>query len=236
MVIRSRWITKVAITMPHIESTKRRALKDATAMQYYFPSFVTILLGVFLGATILNVYDKDVSEVAARLVEGLIWPFFVISLIFLFRDQADALLNTLISKIYSANKLTGIGFSIEGPQQIPIPKSGEHITLANIALIHTSFLREDKTRALNDGSSYYQIEVAVVAPRLTLDRIASVVYRLDPTYPKNVYAVADRQSRFKLKELANGPSIIRAEIKFKDQDELLRLNRFIDLRPDGPVI
>jgi hypothetical protein len=76
--------------------------------------------------------------------------------------------------------------------------------------------------------------VVVLAPPPTLDRIISVTYRLDPAYDKNVYEIKDRLSRFKLKELANGTSIVRAEIKFREQDDPLYLNRFIDLRPEGP--
>jgi hypothetical protein len=122
------------------------------------------------------------------------------------------------------------------PGRITVRKAGETITLANVALLHTCFLRPDKTRQFNDGLTYFQIEVVVVAPSTTLDRIVSVTYYLDETYPNPVRSVTDRQSRFKVKELANGTSIMRAEPKLKGQAEPMHLNRFIDLRPDGPRI
>ena len=76
----------------------------------------------------------------------------------------------------------------------------------------------------------------MVAPETTLDRIESVTYRLDKVYRVNLYETSERQSRFKLKELANGTSIVRAEIKISGQDDPVYLNRFIDLRPRGPRI
>jgi hypothetical protein len=40
--------------------------------------------------------------------------------------------------------------------------------------------------------------------------------------------------KIKMKELANGMSIVTATIEIAGQAQPLELNRFIDLRPDGP--
>ena len=65
-----------------------------------------------------------------------------------------------------------------------------------------------------------------------------VLYRLDDAYPpeSREQIRTEKRDRFKLKELANGTSIVRAEIKFRDQEATVHLNRFIDLWPDGPRI
>jgi hypothetical protein len=179
-------------------------ISASTAWERYLPSVVAFLLAVALGTVILHVYSSKLAEPAAGLVKSLIWPSFAVIVVLLFRQQTEALLSTVNAKIAAATKLEVHGFSFESvPQRIPVPKTGEPITLANIALIHTSFLRPDKTLEFNDGLNYFQIEVAVVAPQPTLDRIESVTYRLDEAYRKNLYEIADRQSRFKLKELAN---------------------------------
>jgi hypothetical protein len=103
-----------------------------------------------------------------------------------------------------------------------------------VSLRHTSFLRKDVS--FGDGRAYLQIEVIVVAPPAIMNKIESVTYRFADAYPTTEYVITDRHSKFKVKELANGTSIVRAEIKFSGEDALLHLNRFIDLRPDGPRI
>jgi hypothetical protein len=73
-----------------------------------------------------------------------------------------------------------------------------------------------------------------VAPSEVLDRVESVTYHLDPAYPDPVRTVHDRGTGFKLKELANGTSIVTAEVRIRGQASPIWLNRFIDLRPTGP--
>lgn len=111
------------------------------------------------------------------------------------------------------------------------------MTLANVALLHTSFLPKKKPN-FNDGLTYLQIEVIVIAPMTVMSRIASVTYRFEDAYPleHREQVRINREERFKIKELANGTSIVRAEVKFRDSERSLHLNRFIDLRPDGPRI
>jgi hypothetical protein len=123
-------------------------------------------------------------------------------------------------------------------EKIPNPGEREDITLENIALLHTSFYSENGTQRMNDGLRYYQFEVIAVAPDEVMNRISSVTYYLEESWPKDnrKQTVIDRGSRFKMKELANGTSIVWADVTFHNSDKRLMLNRFIDLRPDGPRI
>ena len=105
-----------------------------------------------------------------------------------------------------------------------------------VALLHTSFRSPKADERFRDGRRYYQFEVIVVAPDSVMETISSVTYHLGEAWPEasRTQVIRDRKSRFKLKELANGTSIVTAVIEIEGQGQPLRLNRFIDLRPDGP--
>ena len=109
-------------------------------------------------------------------------------------------------------------------ERIPSPLATESVTLSNIALLHTSFLRQNQTREYSDGRIYYQFEVIIIAPESVMTRIDSVVYYLEDAWPPDLrtQTIRDRESRFKMKELANGASIVRADVKFIDDEEPVR--------------
>ncbi len=65
----------------------------------------------------------------------------------------------------------------------------------------------------------YRVNAFIDAKEDILDLIDEVTYYLHGSYPNPVRAVADRSSRFKLKELAWGPSKLRAAVKLKHQEE-----------------
>lgn len=208
-------------------------MKDFPGRQFV-PAGIAFLVAVIACVAVLR--SPHISDASANLVRGLIWPTFLVIVVLLFRSQTETLITILFKRIEFADKMVfgSTGISIEG--RIPAPAKGEPVTLANLALLHTSFLREDQSRRRADGLVYYQIEVVVAAAKETLDRIASVTYRLDPHYPETMRRITNRASRFKLKELANGTAIIRAEIEFMGQEEPVYVNRLIDLRLDGPRI
>jgi hypothetical protein len=77
-----------------------------------------------------------------------------------------------------------------------------------------------------------------VAADEVLDRFESVDYTLHPTYGDRLrQLVDDRMSNFALKELAWGAwgeSIVRATITIRNQQTLVKLNRYINLTEMGP--
>jgi hypothetical protein len=140
-------------------------------------------------------------------VRSLVWPSVLILTLLFFRQQAEVLFANLNDLIARVSSFTIANISMQaGPERIPVPKGSDLVTLENVALLHTSFLRRDKTREFNDGLIYYRIEVVVIAPDVTLDRIELVTYHLDESYPKTTYPIDDRQTKFKLKELAIDPA------------------------------
>ena len=80
----------------------------------------------------------------------------------------------------------------------------------------------------------WAFHVVIQARDEVLDRVESVKYLLDPAYPNRIQVVTDRKSRFMLKELANGESTVRCEVKIKDQSEVVTLERYINLTATGP--
>lgn len=205
-------------------------------MRYAAPGLCLIAFSVLAGSLVYSDAGQASVQTLA-LARSLIWPAVLIAGILLFRPHVEIVLAALAASMSRVANVKVAGLTIKmDPNRIPEPKGTNSVTLSNMALLHTSFLRPDKTAAFADGSTYYQVEIVVAAPAATLRRVTSVTYFLDETYVENVRTVSDRGTRFKLKELANGAYIARAEVSLEGQTELLHLNRFIDLRPDGPRI
>jgi hypothetical protein len=203
-------------------------------------STIVVIAGLALVAAVfLAPYDRA-SELVT-LVTSLAWPLVLVLALVLLWPQVRELASEVVTRTRKGSSLQLASFLSLGElpaqaERIPSPGAKESVTLSNIALLHTSFLRQDKTREYSDGRIYYQFEVIVIAPEPVMTRIDSVVYYLEDAWPPDLrtQTVRDRKSRFKMKELANGTSIVRADVKFTDSEMPVYLNRFIDLRPDGP--
>lgn len=113
---------------------------------------------------------------------------------------------------------------------------GEPVTDAHLHLIHSCW-RVDKDTKF--GLMPYQIHVIVYGHRTALARIKSVEYSL-PGYPDgyNQKTGGAPECLFELKELANGFSIVQANIRLHSQPppykKNLLLSRFINMSESGP--
>ena len=200
---------------------------------------LVLLVAVVIIGGILALSEGKLSDAASNLLVALIWPFALASIVLVFRDEVGELVSTVKNRVQRGSGFKfGIFELTAGTENIPTPPASENVTLQNIALMHTSFISEEGTRQFNDGRVYYQFEVVVIAPKPVMARIKQVTYTLPEAWPEanRVKVIRDRQSRFKLKELANGTAIVLADVQFEDQNDVLHLNRFIDLRPEGPRI
>ncbi len=109
------------------------------------------------------------------------------------------------------------------------------MTEDHLALIfHSSWRYPKKDQDL--GRPAYAVHAVIQARDSVLDRSDSVRYRLHPSYPNPIQTITDRESRFKLKELAWGESILRADAKIRGQDEPIHLSRYINLTETGSRI
>jgi len=212
---------------------------DGTAAQNryrYWLVLAAILFAIILAAVLL--WGKHRIQDPSNVLTTLAWITLIIIAFFFFEAPLTSVLVNLAKKIESAQNIKTKWLEITGTERLPAPKDNQDVSLGHLALLHTSFVRPDRTQDFNDGSTYYQIEVVLVAPAPVLNRVRKVIYHLDEAYPEDqrTTETTDRKSRFKLKQLANGTSIVVAEVELHGQTEPLRLNRFIDLRPDGPRI
>lgn len=221
---------------------KGRAPHTSGETDARFMPFVVLAVVVATAIAVLILPDGR-GELLVKLVTGLEWLLVLLVAAVVFHRQGVALADAIVERVTAGASLNLWGAKLESlpesARKIPSPASAaDPVSLTNVALLHTSFLRPDKTREFNDGRTYYQFEVIVMAPDDVLQRIESVIYQLDNAWPKDqrVKEITDRASRFKMQQLANGTSIVVATVQLRDQDQPVVLNRFIDLRPDGPRI
>jgi hypothetical protein len=194
---------------------------------------------VLLVTLVLKIPPDQITDPAVKLLGSLLWIYVLAFALIQFRPQLRLLLMALLARLRQGGGIKTPFFELTAVEvqanRIPLPERAQPITLANIALLHTSFFSLKRTQEINNGLRYYQIEVIVIARHEVLNQINLVTYHLENAWPEpRTRRTNDRGSRFKLKELANGTSIIRADIELKDGKGVLTLNRFIDLREEGP--
>ncbi len=169
------------------------------------------------------------------LVGATAWPVVALIALFVFRKPAKAILKILERRIEGGASVKF--YSVEvgpAPTNLPVPSQDEPITANHLALLHSSWRYPKKDAEF--GRRMWAFHVVVQARDEVLDRIDYVKYILDPSYPNPIQNVTDRPTRFKLKELANGESTVRAEIRIKGQDVPIALSRYINLTDTGPRI
>jgi hypothetical protein len=170
-----------------------------------------------------------------ELVKALAWPVVAIVGLLFFRKPLLAIFRGLAKRIDAGASIKIYSVEVgQAPTNLPVPSIDEEITINHMALIHSSWRYAKKDAEF--GRRMWAFHVVVQARGEVLDRIEYVKYLLDRSYPNPVQVVTDRPSRFKLKELANGESTVRCEVKIKGQEEPLFLSRYINLADTGPRI
>ncbi|MEU5296209.1 pYEATS domain-containing protein [Streptomyces umbrinus] len=182
------------------------------------------------------------AKLLVDLVTGLAWPLVLLVAVVAFWPQIQEVVPELVLRIQRGAEVQMMGLSVgslpEQADRLPSPGAMQPVRLENVALLHTSFFSPDGTRMMGDDRRYYQFEVIVMARDDVMERIDSVTYLLPEEWPEEhrETTVRERRTRFKHKELANGTTIVTARVNLRDGDQPLVLNRFIDLREDGPRI
>jgi TIR domain/prokaryotic YEATS domain len=147
-----------------------------------------------------------------------------------FRDVARGV-RTVLTRLDSAPAISAPAIEDETPQ-------------CGLFLNHTSFLRADPQAEFRARTGvpldHYDIRVVLDAeePEM-LDAVSRVEYILDPAYPEPVQvrtAERDRQTKFLLKELANGEYLLRARIYMVNRGAPICLQRYITLWRSGPEL
>ncbi|MEI6002435.1 hypothetical protein H3V53_36545 [Paraburkholderia bengalensis] len=169
-------------------------------------------------------------------VTGLVWPFLIAILLFLYRNELTSLIQAAVARVQRGDEIkVGILTIGQAVGQLKLPVPGQLMTDDHIALIHRSWRVPEKDSRFG-GQRMYQIHVIVFGTEEALQRIEYVVYRLEHAYPRPVQVGGPLNTNFELKELANGYSLIRAEVYVRDQTEPVRLSRFVDLMDQSPPL
>lgn len=175
------------------------------------------------------------SKTWLDVVVALPWPILVGGLIFTYRDLVKSILVATVARVQRGDEIKiGIVSIGQAVGQLKIPLTGELLTDDHLALIHRSW--RVPQRDIEFGSPMHQIHVIVFGTKEALLQVDYVVYRLEDAYPKPVQASGSLETNFELKELANGHSLIRAEVHIRGQAEPVRLSRFIDLMDQSPPL
>lgn len=171
-----------------------------------------------------------------KAVAPLSWPILVGVLFFIYKNPVRAFLQAAVARVQRGDELKiGIVTLGQAVGQLKVPMPAEALTDDHLALIHRSW--RVPARDAEFGQPMYQIHVIVFGKAEALRRVDYVVYRLeDPAYPRPVQVGGPLSTNFELKELANGYSLIRAEVHVSGQLEPVRLSRLIDLTDQSPPL
>jgi hypothetical protein len=170
-----------------------------------------------------------------KAIAALSWPILVVALFFIYRNPVRAFLQAAVARVQRGDELKiGIVTLGQAVGQLKIPLPAEDLTDDHLALIHRSW--RVPARDGEFDQPMYQIHVIVFGTAAALRRIDYVIYRLEDAYPRPVQVGGPLRTNFELKELANGYSLIRAEVHVHAQAEPVRLSRFIDLTDQSPPL
>jgi hypothetical protein len=168
-------------------------------------------------------------------VVSLAWPSLAAVLLVQYRGLVKSVLQAAVARVQRGDEIkVGIVTIGQAVGQLKLPVSGELMTDDHLALIHRSWRVPDRDREF--GRPMYQIHVIVFGTPEALRRVDYVVYRLEEAYPRPVQVGGTLKTNFELRELANGYSLIRAEVFVRGQAEPVRLSRFIDLTDESPAL
>ncbi|GLQ88187.1 pYEATS domain-containing protein [Dyella flagellata] len=168
-------------------------------------------------------------------ISSLAWPALTCVVLLRYGNLIKQLIQAAVGRVQQGDEIkVGIVTIGQAVGKLKLPSSGEILTDDHVALIHRSWRAPHRDRDF--GMPMYQIHLIVFGTPEALKRVDYVVYRLEKAYPNPVQVGGPLASNFELKELANGHSLIRAELYVRGQAEPVRLSRFIDLTEQSPPL
>lgn len=171
---------------------------------------------------------SEVAEVIGA-IASLAWPVFIIVVVILNQNKFKKFIELLLFRFEGGAEIVIGSFTIgKSVGKLKEPEGNALVTDDHIALIHRSWRVPNRDKEF-PGSKMYQIHVIVFGTDAALKKIEKVVYHLDQSYSERLQTGGTIQTQFELKELANGHSLLRAEVFIKGQKEVIHLSRFIDL-------
>lgn len=156
------------------------------------------------------------------------WPLSIGVLFLVYRTRIGLLADAAVARVQGGDSLT-IGMITLGQATGPLkaPVSGQGLSDDHLALVHRSW--RAPAHDARFGQEMHRIHVIVFGTADALRRVEYVVYRLDKAFPSPIRMGGPPESNFALNELANGYSLIRADVYVRGQSEPVRLSRLVDL-------
>lgn len=171
------------------------------------------------------------------LLQTLVWPIFVLLLLFWARRHVRQLLDAIRIRIErgdtfeagtSGVKLTSVVRSEgQGGKGGVSRETGiTSIDSEGIYLVHKA--RRDRSLD-SDGQQIYRLRIFLETdPSVSLSRVSKVVYHLHPTFPNPEQEVTDPETQFELVTYAWGQFNLKAEVYLRDRTEPLMLERYLN--------
>ena len=166
-----------------------------------------------------------------ELIKIIVWPTIALIIYLTNIRRFKTIFKSLETRIKSGSELEFQGFKVGAALTLPEVKQNEEITEEHLALIHSSWRFERKDKEFK--KRMYGFQVIIQGQNSALNRIEYVKYKLSSSYPNPEQIKYDRTRNFELKELAWGTSTVRAEVKIKEQEKLIKISRFINLSETG---
>lgn len=190
-----------------------------------------------------------------EIVIELIWPVFIWTLIYFYRDKFSEFLDLLKERVKAGSPLNvgPGGISLGAIPKLPdnpspedkIDDEFENVSESkatkgaignkvvkpdlrdSITLVHTTSFWKIK-----NNRPYYRVFVNLDSSfEDALDSVEKVVYTLHPTFKNPVREINSRNDNFLLKTNCWGEFIIKASVYFKEASEVLKIERYIDIKP-----
>lgn len=165
------------------------------------------------------------------LFQTLVWPIAALVLLFWSRGAVGRVAAALVKRIESGAPLRAGAVEIGAAPSLPnVPREADsrHVDELphDIYMVHWTRRDESLDR---DGLEFYRIRIALDADEPSrIDDVATVTYRLHPTFREPVRTVSDRKSNFELRTAGWGEFNMTAEITFKGGQKVV-VERYINL-------
>ncbi len=165
------------------------------------------------------------------LFQTLVWPLALAIFLYWNREPLKRAVAALAKRIEEGAPVKAGAVEIGVAPTLPTVPKGEDPRQVDelphdIYMVHTA--RRDRTLDTGDHE-YYRVRILLEADTPErLDDVASVTYRLHPTFPDPVRQVTDWKTKFEIRTAAWGEFNMTAEMLFKSGEKLV-VERYINL-------
>jgi len=197
-------------------------------------------------------------EKAIPLLQSLVWPVFILILIFWAGKSILRILNAIRVRIEAGDtfeagssglKLTSTGKLVKtsGPQRIVSPTPAETSIKELNTIAEADDVKGDveedfdnpgyhivhkarRERSLDSGDyEYYRLRIFLeTEPDVDISRVKKVVYHLVEGFPNPDRKATDPDTQFEIRTSAWGQFYLTADIYLEDREKPLRLGRYLN--------